>query len=117
MPRDSFPRALGELLIGDAAAGYGGLGVLAADLRVGPVGGFYGGAIKAWAILNPRIRVRPGERGSNRLFCNPGVVDNQAIPLGLVSVLERLAITTIVRYSMVCECTETCGTGTNYGVL
>ena len=115
MPRDSFPRALGELLIGDAAAGYGGLGVLAADLRVGPVGGFYEGAIKAWAILNPRIRVRPGERGS--ILCNPGVFDNQAIPLGLVPVLERLAITTIVRYSMVCECTETCGTGTNYGVL
>ena len=46
-----------------------------------------------------------------------GVVDNQAIPLGPVPVLERLAITTIVKYSMVCDCRETCGTGTNYGVL
>ena len=33
MPRDSFPRAVAELLIRDGAAGYGGLGVLAADLR------------------------------------------------------------------------------------
>lgn len=98
MPRDSFPRVVAEFLIRDAAPGYGGLGVLAADLgllRVGPVGGFYGGAIKAWAILNPRIRARPGETGSNRLFYNPGVVDNQGLPLRPVPALERLAIITI----------------------
>ena len=79
MPRDSFPRALADYLIGDQGVGYVGLGVLAADLgmlQVRTRTPFYQAAVDAWAKLTPRVRVDDGEVG-----CDRPVVDCHSICL------------------------------------